>query len=485
MSLKHANAASRQNKGPAARWQGGGIFHAASVPKALKQFAAPGALALPSMRSVRSVNGTNGKHAPKLTAHSSPRNESARSEQLETEADRMAKHVAQQQVGARLLSPKMQGQKRETGAKEFATKHEEVSTASSGGGEPLDTVTRAVMERRFERGLSHIRIHKDRNDAWNADKQSMKAYTLGNDIVFAPGRYNPATADGQELLAHEIAHAIQQRGGEGVRTSREERPKLSAARKQVQPKVEVRQVGRGEASALARRQELLDRMNRLSTGMQYALAGPEITYTVLEASHLTPFDQQMRGFIDRAETVPLRLVTAAALVQQGSPHFQPLNVDSFDLGYLDLDDMRVSDDNSFQMNLLHLLRERFTVSRYDQRIGTFTAADAPEFQKAHAAGIETETQLLRDKVGDPSIRFVFEEDRSDNLMVFGYRSGEGYSIFHVLRSTGGGVMAGHVFVQMRDKRRLSLDDFIAERSRAASARVTAPSVTAVPTAPAH
>ncbi|SDF21056.1 DUF4157 domain-containing protein [Terriglobus roseus] len=485
MTMKHANAAGKQSKSFAMRRQGNDTLHAASLPKPIKQFASHGAVSLSSVRSVRSVNGTSGKDAPIVTARPSPRMDTPRNEQLEAQADRMASHVARRETGVRLSSPKVQGQKREIGAKESATKYEQLRDQSSGGGEPLDTVTQSVMERRFERGLSHIRIHRDGKSAHKAEKQSMRAYTLGSDIVFAPGRYNPAAVDGQELLAHEISHAIQQQGGEGGRKSREDRPMLSATQKHVQAKVEIRQVGRGEASAFGRRQELLDRMNRLSTGMQYALTGPQITYTVLDASHLTAFDQQMRGFIDRADTVPLRLVTSAALTQQGSPTFKALNVDSFDLGYLDLDDMRASDDNSFQMNLVHLLRERFATSRYDHRIGTFTPADDPEFQRAHAAGVEAESQLLRDKVGDPTIHFVFEEDRSDNLMVFGYRSREGYSIFHVLRSTGGGVMAGHVFVQTKDNRRLSLDDFIAERNRTAAAHAAASSSTTVPTAAAH
>lgn len=484
MSLRHANAASKQSKASGPRRQGGDTLHAASVQKTSKQFAAPGATSLPSIRSVRSVDGQSGKNVPKPTVHPSSRVQSQRDEQLEAQADRMAKYVARHGTGARLLSPKLQGQKREIGAKESIAKREPLRDESSGGGESLDTVTRSAMERRFERGLSHIRIHRNGKGAHNAERQSMRAYTLGSDIVFAPGRYNPSTVDGQELLAHEISHAIQQQGGEGSKTSREEQPPLSATRKHVQSKVEIRQVGRREATAFGRRQELLDRMNRLSPGMQYALTGPEITYTVLDASHLTPFNQQMRGFIDRKETVPLRLVTSAALTQQGSPRFQPLNIDSFDLGYLDLDDMRASDDNSFQMNLVHLLRERFATSRYDHRIGTFTPADDPEFQRSHAAGVEAEAQLLRDKVGDPSIHFVFEEDRSDNLMVFGYRSREGCSVFHVLRSTGGGVMAGHVFVQTKDNRRLSLDDFIAERNRTAAARTTSSS-TAVPAAVVH
>ncbi|HEX8243285.1 MAG TPA: DUF4157 domain-containing protein, partial [Longimicrobium sp.] len=42
------------------------------------------------------------------------------------------------------------------------------------------------------------------------------AYTVGRDVVFAEGRYQPATAEGRRLLAHELAHVLQQGGGQGA-----------------------------------------------------------------------------------------------------------------------------------------------------------------------------------------------------------------------------------------------------------------------------
>ena len=40
------------------------------------------------------------------------------------------------------------------------------------------------------------------------------AYTVGSDIAFAAGRFDPATPSGERLLAHELAHVVQQRGEE-------------------------------------------------------------------------------------------------------------------------------------------------------------------------------------------------------------------------------------------------------------------------------
>ncbi|MEI6340905.1 MAG: DUF4157 domain-containing protein [Verrucomicrobiota bacterium] len=81
-----------------------------------------------------------------------------------------------------------------------------------GGGRPLDPATRGSMEAGFRRDLSAVRIHDDARAGASARAVGADAYTVGQDIVFAPGRYAPATGAGRELLAHELAHTIQQSG---------------------------------------------------------------------------------------------------------------------------------------------------------------------------------------------------------------------------------------------------------------------------------
>jgi hypothetical protein len=67
------------------------------------------------------------------------------------------------------------------------------------------------METRFGHDFSRIRIHADSPAAQTAKDLGARAYAVGSDIVFAAGEYVPGTAQGRRLLAHELAHTIQQR----------------------------------------------------------------------------------------------------------------------------------------------------------------------------------------------------------------------------------------------------------------------------------
>lgn len=70
------------------------------------------------------------------------------------------------------------------------------------------------MEARFGQGFAGVRIHADEPAAKSAEALGARAYTVGRDIVFAAHRYVPASRDGKRLLAHELAHVVQQgRGG--------------------------------------------------------------------------------------------------------------------------------------------------------------------------------------------------------------------------------------------------------------------------------
>jgi hypothetical protein len=64
----------------------------------------------------------------------------------------------------------------------------------------------------FGYDFSAVRVHSDANAACSADRLGAAAYTLGTDIAFGTGRYQPRTRDGQRLIAHELAHVVQGRG---------------------------------------------------------------------------------------------------------------------------------------------------------------------------------------------------------------------------------------------------------------------------------
>jgi hypothetical protein len=78
-------------------------------------------------------------------------------------------------------------------------------------GQPLGAPMRAFMESRFGHDFSRIRVHTDAQAGAAARAVDARAYTVGHDIVFASGHYSPRSPAGLTLLAHELAHTIQQR----------------------------------------------------------------------------------------------------------------------------------------------------------------------------------------------------------------------------------------------------------------------------------
>jgi hypothetical protein len=79
-------------------------------------------------------------------------------------------------------------------------------------GRPLDAAARRFMESRFGRDFSRVRVHTDAKAAASARAVDALAYTVGTNVVFDAGRYAPGTPAGRKLLAHELAHVVQQEG---------------------------------------------------------------------------------------------------------------------------------------------------------------------------------------------------------------------------------------------------------------------------------
>lgn len=94
-------------------------------------------------------------------------------------------------------------------------------------GQPLNTDTRAFMEPRLGQDLSNVRIHSDVKASESAQAIDAQAYTVGQDVAFAMGKYRPDTNTGKALLAHELAHVVQQARG-SIDSNPEERADLAA-----------------------------------------------------------------------------------------------------------------------------------------------------------------------------------------------------------------------------------------------------------------
>jgi hypothetical protein len=286
------------------------------------------------------------------------------------------------------------------------------------------------MEARFGHDFSHVRLHTDAQAAESARSVSAMAYTVGNDVVFGAGLYAPHSSASQRLLAHELAHIVQQGGQSNttpgqiglaapgsVHETEADRAAEAVGRGEgvpsiqhssgaaIQRKVEMRDVGRGEQSGFARLPELIDRLNQMSPGLTYSLNGKELAYETKEGGTPSYFDRQMIAFIDQETLVPLRLTNRHGLLGDKATGFHDqVDVDAFTSGYVDIDDLLASSDLGLQSVLVHFLRERTATGNYARRIGTnFTQK---EFDRGHALGIQDEAALLQDFFGDPTIHIV-------------------------------------------------------------------------------
>ncbi|GAA4316902.1 hypothetical protein GCM10023149_14200 [Mucilaginibacter gynuensis] len=85
--------------------------------------------------------------------------------------------------------------------------------SSMGGGSQMADGTKSFMESRFGTSFSDVNIHNGEESTQLNRSLNAKAFTVGNNIYFNKGQYQPETDSGKHLLAHELTHVVQQKGG--------------------------------------------------------------------------------------------------------------------------------------------------------------------------------------------------------------------------------------------------------------------------------
>ncbi len=191
---------------------------------------------------------------------------SALQRQGEEEEELQAKSLVQRQEGEEELQAKSLVQRQEE--EELQAKRdpmleggvlgadiEGAVQSARAGGHPLPVAARAPMEQAFGADFSGVKVHTDgQADALNRSLQA-RAFTTGQDIFFRSGAYNPTSRGGQELIAHELTHVVQQNGntirrkgiepGDALPTMQE----MTAAHLKTQLGLEAEQTTREDAIA--------------------------------------------------------------------------------------------------------------------------------------------------------------------------------------------------------------------------------------------
>ena len=89
--------------------------------------------------------------------------------------------------------------------------------AARSSGRPLPASLRSRLETDLRADLSDVRVHTGEASAAAAASVGARAYARGLEIHFATGEFDPQSQSGQRLVAHEVAHTVQQRGVTGAR----------------------------------------------------------------------------------------------------------------------------------------------------------------------------------------------------------------------------------------------------------------------------
>lgn len=193
--------------------------------------------------ATRGVGGLPGFNAPLLPPHASP------GFQLQAPA----LHLAARKKPLRLLDQELQlksaeelglvpdplkkkeeeevegaVQRQEVGSVAQPRSSPQVSEVTKSGGVQLDPATRADMEAHFRADFSDVRIHADQDAARAARSIDALAYTTGRHIVFSHGAYVPHALHGKRLLAHELAHVVQQTAAPSIVPTVQRKPQPAA-----------------------------------------------------------------------------------------------------------------------------------------------------------------------------------------------------------------------------------------------------------------
>ena len=118
----------------------------------------------------------------------------------------------QQQIGNRAVQ-RMLAQRSSDGSFDLDDDTASRINRERGGGQSLDSNVQAKMSDSTGQDFSDVKVHTGPDSHELNELLSAKAFTTGSDIFFREGAYDPGSSSGQELLAHELTHVVQQRSG--------------------------------------------------------------------------------------------------------------------------------------------------------------------------------------------------------------------------------------------------------------------------------
>jgi uncharacterized membrane protein YgcG len=192
----------------------------------------------------------------------------------------------------------------------------------SGRGRPLSPALREFMELRFNTDFGDVRVHTDAEADALAASVEAQAFAIGTDLVFRAGHYDPDSVAGRRLLAHELAHVVQQAGGSARgglrRKANAKRPKEAHPKRSADSELAPLYVDDGSANEWLDRARLLGEEINRDQKLQIRFSYLIVTDGVYAFSH----DGVLEGQFKVTAPIPV-----AGVFIGGGPNGKRLMVD--------------------------------------------------------------------------------------------------------------------------------------------------------------
>lgn len=168
-------------------------------------------------------------------------------DEYEREADSVAEQVmsmpqprvqrkGEEQEDSLLMQEKLKLNNHEDMGTQDGTVPISVERVLASSGRPLEMALQKDMAQCFGHDFSHVRVHSGEAAERSAREMNANAYTSGQNIVFGEGRFEPGTHEGRRLIAHELAHVLQQATA-GAATTLRAQPNKKPSPKKPKPKI--------------------------------------------------------------------------------------------------------------------------------------------------------------------------------------------------------------------------------------------------------
>jgi hypothetical protein len=306
-------------------------------------------------------------------------------------------------------------------------------------GEPLDMELRRLWEPRFGHSFANVRVHTDQQADESARRLGARAYTFGEHIRFARGEYQPSSREGQKLLAHELAHVVQQSRTPRASCARQSDVFLSKA---PSPGIQPKLIATGDSAGFV---ALANSIIAVQFEVRVSAAGEVSIHSTSIQGPPTRDAQELlrvlRMIINDPQTTTIEFIRGATSRRASDRN---VIVGSYALSRVDLDDVEAfgmtsshsREGDNAAVQLVHELTEQYRKQVHGESFDVAHRAGYAAQERLLGARLINETPMtpIGGDLGEVTTTYRYPDGREvDVITRMNFRTGQIVSVRRVIR----------------------------------------------------